>query len=582
MEGEVDSKELRVQQAISAWRRPVDGIGLIITLALVALGAYLAFPALSGDAASNGFIPLFALLGCSLLVADLVDFGPNQRSRIGTMSGMVGPALIVAGLFHAIESHHQNSQFAGIGWMVSGVILMASNTIIFGQEERTEVIRYRAMTRLLGLGIAAAWCIAEIPEGEIAVYLIALLFASFVFGLDLRLGKDDRTQRRVFKDRYETLELRLLEVRASGTIIDQAISLLSKANEVGWTNHDEGMHLIRQAEDDLERILSFSEDITVIEEDAATFVKEAEDIAPLAERPMKALEQGRREVELGSLREGEMLYRRAKNRAQDIIANWANAEKAIHEAKKSMEGLTGTDLDRMNALLQAAQDAMDAEEPGDALTIALAIPAHVSNLGEAMEAASEAVQEAKDLILRTDGLDITLWEEMLNRAEEALEAGDGSLARGLADSIRREIEATEEAKASVQRSLRQRKTLRKRWVGWSDEGNWEARLGQILDDTKKGSWRAAAESMDELTTELDARTAAIEDATELLEFLLDEWKDLRNRLQKTGIGPDDTERLECEGAVASAKEAYEVADVPRCLDALGEADGRMEKLRRRV
>ncbi|DAC25266.1 MAG TPA: hypothetical protein HA345_00235, partial [Candidatus Thalassarchaeaceae archaeon] len=473
MEGEVDSKELRIQQALSAWRRPVDGIGLITTLALVALGAYLAFPTLSGDAESNGFVPLFALLGCSLLVADLVDFGPNQRSRIGTISGMLGPVLIVAGLFHAIESQHQDGQFAGIGWMFSGAILMASNTIIFGQEARSEVIRYRAMTRLLGLGIASAWCIAEIPEKEIAMYLVALLFAGFVFGFDLRLGKDDRTQRRAFKDRYETLELRLLEVRASGIIIDQAISLLSKANEVGWTDHDEGMHLLRQAEDDLERILSFSEDITVIEEDAATFVKEAEEIAPLAERPMKALEQGRREVELGSLRDGEMLYRRAKNRAQDIIANWANAENAMHEAKKTMEGLTGTDLDRMNTLLQAAQDAMDAEEPGDALTIALAIPTHVSNLGEAMEAASEAVQDAKDLLARTDGLDITLWEEMLNRAEEALDSGDGSLARGLADSIRREIEATEEAKASVQRSLRQRKTLRKRWVGWSDEENWE-------------------------------------------------------------------------------------------------------------
>ncbi|DAC24201.1 MAG TPA: hypothetical protein HA345_02070, partial [Candidatus Thalassarchaeaceae archaeon] len=115
-----------------------------------------------------------------------------------------------------------------------------------------------------------------------------------------------------------------------------------------------------------------------------------------------------------------------------------------------------------------------------------------------------------------------------------------------------------------------------------DEENWETKLGQILDGTKNGSWRAAAESMDELTKELNARTAAIEDATELLEFLLDEWKDLRNRLQKTGIGPDDSERLECEAAVASVKEAYEVADVPRCLDALGDADGRMERLRRRV
>ena len=76
--------------------------------------------------------------------------------------------------------------------------------------------------------------------------------------------------------------------------------------------------------------------------------------------------------------------------------------------------------------------------------------------------------------------------------------------------------------------------------------------------------------MDELTKELDARTAALEDATELLEFLLDQWKNLRNQLQKAAIGPDDNERLECEAAVASAKQAHEVADVPRCLDALGD------------
>ena len=100
----MDPKELRNQQAISAWRRPVDGIGLITTLALVALGAYIAFPALSGDSLSNGFVPLFALLGCSLLVADLVDFGPNQRTRIGTLSGMVSPVLVVAGLFYATEA----------------------------------------------------------------------------------------------------------------------------------------------------------------------------------------------------------------------------------------------------------------------------------------------------------------------------------------------------------------------------------------------------------------------------------------------------------------------------------------------
>ena len=51
-----------------------------------------------------------------------------------------------------------------------------------------------------------------------------------------------------------------------------------------------------------------------------------------------------------------------------------------------MEGLSENDLDRMKVLLKAAQDAMDVEEPGDAITIASVI-LRINNLGEAMEAA---------------------------------------------------------------------------------------------------------------------------------------------------------------------------------------------------
>ena len=44
--------------------------------------------------------------------------------------------------------------------------------------------------------------------------------------------------------------------------------------------------------------------------------------------------------------------------------------------------LIGSDLERMQALMTAAEDAMDNEIPGEALIIAEAIPGHVENLGD--------------------------------------------------------------------------------------------------------------------------------------------------------------------------------------------------------
>ena len=98
----------------------------------------------------------------------------------------------------------------------------------------------------------------------------------------------------------------------------------------------------------------------------------------------------------------------------------------------------------MQSLMMAAEDAMDNENPGEAL-FAEAIPGHVENLGEAMDAVISKVDEAKEMLSRTDGLVTTIWDEMLSKAMQAMEDGNGSMARGLADSIIREITATEEA-----------------------------------------------------------------------------------------------------------------------------------------
>ena len=110
----------------------------------------------------------------------------------------------------------------------------------------------------------------------------------------------------------------------------------------------------------------------------------------------------------------------AKIRALDIIEHWEDAERAIQDAKDSISGLSGSDFERMQALMEAANEAMDAENPGDALAIAQAIPGHVENLGEAMDAAIKKVDEATEILSRTDGLDTQIWDEMLANAIGAL------------------------------------------------------------------------------------------------------------------------------------------------------------------
>ena len=231
--------------------------------------------------------------------------------------------------------------------------------------------------------------------------------------------------------------------------------------------------------------------------------------------------------------------------------------------------------------MSAAQDAMDNEIPGEALIIAEAIPGHVENLGEAMIAAISKVEDAKEMLSRTDGLDTTIWNEMLSNATQAMDEGNGSMARGLADSIIREITATEEAKSSMQRALRQRKSLRKRWEGHIQQDEWEDRLQEILKDTKNEKWRVALEKMETLTSDLDAINAAKEDAEELLNFIENEWKDTRNKLESSGVGPQDKDRQACESEISKARTAIESGDVDSCLKSLGKSDELMERLKRR-
>jgi hypothetical protein len=65
-------------------------------------------------------------------------------------------------------------------------------------------------------------------------------------------------------------------------------------------------------------------------------------------------------------------------------------------------------------------------------------------------------------------------------------------------------------------------------------------------------------------------------------FVVDEWKEMRRRLDSANIKADDEMRTSAESAVAATTKALDSGDVQSTLKALGLADKLIENLRRRV
>ena len=121
-----------------------------------------------------------------------------------------------------------------------------------------------------------------------------------------------------------------------------------------------------------------------------------------------------------------------------------------------------------------------------------------------------------------------------------------------------------------------------RWSEREDASDWDARLVEIESATDTLEWTHAATLLERLTKDLDTQGKASDEASELLEFVVEEWKTLRNQCEASGIKLDDEDRRSTEEAISLAKDAHKAGRVDEALESLGLADGFMERLRRRV
>ena len=578
------SVESRLEEEQVLRQKRLDQLATIGALLLLTATFWLAWPDLKSSFSGERSVlqslgaPLI-VLAWALVMQDLPRMTAGARSRIGAATTVAWLPLILMGSWSLQD---------GTMEMVGGVILIVvaaalfrvSRTVLQGSPV---IIRYRGVMGGLGCVVTLSLVMASIPQAP-ALYLhLAILTGGAVMAFfDWSGGDEDKELRKEFRRRLDKLEFRILELREIGAGIDQAASLVMTAGEEGYLDLDKGMRLLNEAEDDIERTLRFTEDVEEVRAEVARSVEQAEAIAPLAKRPARAMTQGDRELELGSLREAEQLFRQAKIRAEEVIEWWEHAETAISTAKRMLSEVTGQEGDSMRSILKEAEISLTAEHPKKAFDFANAIPEQLANVGAAVENAAHAVELAQAALGETDGMETSQWEQRLKQASQALEDGEHSLARGLCDGIVREISRERAAMDDVRRGLRQRKKLVARFSTRSDADDWQSRLNDIKTAADEQQWSHAATLMERLTSDLDSQGKALDEAEDLLGFVQEEWRILRNQLEASGITVKDQQRRAAEAAVATAVELHGQSRIEDCLAQLGEADSVMEKLRRRL
>jgi len=581
MDGFVDLDEA-IKAETSSRLEKVEKLAGISAMAMLASAVWLAWPALesgmSGNSITSDLKYALIIIAWGVFVQDLGLMDKKSRSRIGIIATIAWLPLAIVAISY-LEGNISEMLGMAVLMLTSIALFLTSRNILEGD---IAVMKFRALMSLLGIVLAAS-LLTTISMDETSSYIqIGLCVIGIALMMADWFGKDDlRGLRKEFNSRLNAMEERILVLKSNGSAVDQAASLIMTAREEGHREPEWGMRLLNEAEEDIERSLSLAGDVEEIKADSLRSVESAEEIAPIVKRPRKAWDMGQREVELGSLREGEALFRQAKQRAGEIIEWWQKAEEAIREAS-SLLSSSKHKQEGLEEILADARKKLNAENPKKAFEFAIVIPDQLSASGDAMVIAEESVKEAARQLKSADGINKELLEERLENAETELEQGNHAQAKGLSDGIVREINAEREAMDDVRRALRQKVHLVSRWSDREDSTDWDSRLLEIEENVDSLEWTHAAALLERLTKDLDVEGKASEEANELLEYVVEEWKILRNQCDASSIKVDDDDRSSVEEAIALATDAHKAGRVDEALESLGLADGFMERLRRRV
>ncbi len=562
-------------RVVAKHRNRVDRAALISQLLLISLGAWWIFSSFGSEISYlERFAPGALLFSAALMMPDLVEFGPIQRTRVSTACCISWPPLLA---FAEINRSDDGNLGAVILLVLASAALFSSSRHILRSDVNSR--RWRGLMTTFGFGLAIPVVLTNPnPESFLIVGVPAILTT-----IPPLLTKDGlEEQRKIFTERLKIAESRVLELQSGNSLLQQPNSLLKTAREEGWKNPEKGINLISDAEREVDRILSFLSDIDEVKAQSIASIERAEAITGTPGRARSALDSALAELDNGSLRVAENKFREAKSMAEKIETHWQEAKDAVEEAERSISSGDGHLVRGLISTLEEAKKAMTEENPEYALAIVSEIPSQMGDVEGLMERAKKSLEDAENEISSSDSHSIDDLQQRLSEANEALEGGNPSLAIGLSDGVTRSLREEAAAKTSVQRALRQRKSIEDE-IPLGDVGSeWRDRLEMVTSLAESGNWVEANDSMQALTIELESLSSRKREAREMLDFLVDDWSKLRNRLDSSGVSANNEARIETERALSDSESSLSEGRIDSCLELLGKADSSMEALRRLV
>lgn len=563
-------------RVIREHRVRVERIALSVTFLLIFSASWWLFSGLFGSPELLSRLgPISLIFITSLVVIDLIDYGLIQKSRIGVIANICYPTLLALSISNV---KFNDLLISGSMYFFMAVFLwfVAKKNLSITHSSR----RWRGLTSILGLAFSAS--VMYSISSEIQIYIIVFICILITMIPDLISKDENHKSRKDFIKKLDLFEEQVLLLRSQGFSLEQASSILKKAREDCWNEPEKGLTAILLAEEEIERVKALTIDLDDIKKETRLFMKKAESIAPGVHGPRKAFESGQKESDFGSLREAETLFRLSKKRSEIIIQHWQNAIDEIERAEELISFVSGITLDSINSIIDSAKEALESENPVEAIKIASSVPGHLESLESTTTEAKEAIIEAEKAIQEVEGSFSVSTKERLVESKVALESGNSSLAKGLATSIIRDINKVSESMQNVQRGLRQRKKLTAVFPSGKSGEQWMNQLEDIETKVNLEQWVEASDLLELLTKNLQKYEKSKSEAMELYSFVESEWIDLRKKLDSSQIKVNDSMRMNAESKLSESKKFLEEGDIDSTLSSLGKTDEIMENLRRRI
>ena len=563
-------------RVIREHRVRVERIALSVTFLLIFSASWWLFSGLFGSPELLSRLgPISLIFISSLVVIDLIDYGLIQKSRIGVIANICYPTLLALSI--------SNLKFNDV--LISGSIYFLMAVFLWFVAKKNLSIthssrRWRGLTSILGLAFSAS--VMYSISSEIQIYMVVFTCILITMIPDLLSKDENHKSRKDFIKKLDLVEEQVLLLRSQGISLEQASSILKKAREDCWNEPEKGLTVILLAEEEIERVKALANDLDDIKQETHLFMKKAESIAPGVHGPRKAFESGQKESDFGSLRDAEILFRLSKKRSEIIIQHWQNAMDEIASAEELISYVKGITLDSINNIIDSAKEALESENPVEAIKIASSVPGHLESLESTTTEAKEAIIEAEKAIQEVEGSFSVSTKERLVESKVALESGNSSLAKGLATSILRDINKMSESMQNVQRGLRQRKKLTAVFPSGKSGDQWRNQLEDIETKVNSEQWVEASDLLESLTKNLQKYEKSRSEALELYSFVESEWIELRKKLDSSNIKVNDSMRMNAESKLSESKKLLEEGDIDSTLSSLGKTDEIMENLRRRI